>query len=146
MPIVLYVEEPGEPEELAEHMQGNELDPWLAAAFKLIATPPLSIDLRLGYGSTSVRALATSNVLAVLTRDAMTIREIDDPIDALVGLLPDAPGELRAQFGAAVVDAGGRRQRAADVVDWSSNDGVTQEALKARIGSMVDTIRSIVEK
>lgn len=138
MPIVLYVEDPAAPEQLTEHMQGSELDPWLVAAFKLIAHPTLAIDLRAGFGSTKIRALATGNVLAVLT-DQLTITEIDDPIDALVSL----PKDQKAQFGAAATDAGGRRHRAEPVV---TDEGVTQEALKARITAMVDTIRSIVDE
>ena len=137
MPIVLYVD--------AGDEDVRELDPWLVDALKVIANPAVSVDVRIGFGSSKISALATGNVLAVLTRDAMTISEHDDPVDELIALLPTGD-DVRAQFGAAVVDAGGRRHRAADVVDWASGDGITQEALKARIADMVDVVRSIVDK
>ncbi|MFE9744484.1 ESX secretion-associated protein EspG [Saccharothrix saharensis] len=132
MPIVLHVpDEPAPWSHLTAQglARGGELDPWLGAAFKLIANPPRSADLRLGIGRAAVRALAASTgsgaVLAVLTRDLLTVREVEvDLATALVGLLPRLPDglvggpDLRGQFGAAAIDRSGRRRRAADVVDF----------------------------
>jgi hypothetical protein len=132
MPIVLHVpDEPAPWSHLTAQglARGGELDPWLGAAFKLIAYPPRSADLRLGIGRAAVRALAASvgsgSMLAVLTRDLITVREVEvDLATALVGLLPKLPDglvggpDLRGQFGAAAIDRSGRRRRAADVVDF----------------------------
>ncbi|MFI9811095.1 ESX secretion-associated protein EspG [Saccharothrix variisporea] len=63
MPIVLHVaDDPAPWHDLtaAGLARGAELDPWLGAAFKLLANPPRSADLRLGFGSSAVRALAAS--------------------------------------------------------------------------------------
>ncbi|MBB5806536.1 hypothetical protein F4560_006304 [Saccharothrix ecbatanensis] len=110
MPIVLHVQdEPAPWSHLTEPglARGGELDPWLGAAFKLIAYPPRSADLRLGIGRSAVRALAassanapsattssanapsattssttastgsTGSLLAVLTGDVLTVSEVD---------------------------------------------------------------------
>ncbi|MFJ6670709.1 ESX secretion-associated protein EspG [Actinosynnema sp. NPDC091369] len=150
MPIVLHVpDEPAPWSHLTAQglARGGELDPWLGAAFKLIANPPRSADLRLGIGRAAVRALAAStgpsSVLAVLTRDLLTVREVDvDLATALVGLLPRLPDglvggpDLRGQFGAAAIDRSGRRQRAADVVDFH---GPTEpDLLRKRITALLD--------
>ncbi|WP_439423001.1 ESX secretion-associated protein EspG [Saccharothrix sp. HUAS TT10] len=118
MPYVLHVQdEPAPWDHLADQglARGGELDPWLGAVFKLIAHPPRSADLRLGLGTTAVRALAaptgSGSVLAVLTRDVLTVREVAaDLADALIGLLPELPG---GRVGGP--DLSGR---AADVVDF----------------------------
>jgi len=153
MPIVLHVQ--------ADHLDhraawaeltdlglalGNELDPWLVAAFKLVANPPRAVDLRLGLGSTAVRALAVSagsgGVLAVLTADRLTVRELDhaDLAGALVALVPEAPTDpdLRGQFGAAAIDVHGRRRRAADVVDF--HGPVDRAVLTARVVALLDEL------
>ncbi len=150
MPIVLHVQdEPAPWSHLTARglARGGELDPWLGAAFKLIAYPPRSADLRLGIGRAGVRALAASagsgSVLAVLTRDLLTVREVDaDLATALVALLPELPGglvggpDLRGQFGAAAIDRTGRRRRAADVADFHgpTDPGV----LRQRVAALLD--------
>lgn len=125
---------------------GNELDPWLAAAFKLMANPPRAVDLRLGLGRSAVRALAVSagsgGVLAVLAADQLTVRELGhaDLAAVLVALVPVAPvdPDLRGQFGAAAIDVNGRRRRAADVVDFH---GPTPRAvLEARVVALLDEL------
>ncbi|MGM1058762.1 ESX secretion-associated protein EspG [Saccharothrix sp. Mg75] len=153
MPIVLHVQDDPAP---WSHLtaqglaRGGELDPWLGAAFKLLAYPPRSADLRLGFGSTAVRALAassgTGSLLAVLRRDLLTVREVDhDLATALVGLLPRQPGgrvgapDLHGQFGAAATDRTGRRRRAADVVGFH---GPTDPAdLRERIAVLLNEFR-----
>ncbi|ONI82322.1 ESX secretion-associated protein EspG [Saccharothrix sp. ALI-22-I] len=150
MPIVLHVQdEPAPWSHLTAQgvARGGELDPWLGAAFKLIAYPPRSADLRLGIGRSAVRALAaatgTGSLLAVLTRDLLTVREVEvDLATALVRLLPELPDgrvggpELRGQFGAAAIDQSGRRRRAADVVDFH---GLTDAGvLRARVTALLD--------
>jgi hypothetical protein len=150
MPIVLHVpDDPAPWSHLTARglARGGELDPWLGAAFKLIAYPPRSADLRLGIGTAAVRALAAStgsgSVLAVLTRDLLTVREVDaDLAAALVGLLPGLPDglvgapDLRGQFGAAAVDRTGRRRRAADVVDF--HGPADPDVLRKRISALLD--------
>jgi hypothetical protein len=152
MPIVLHVpDEPAPWSHLTAQglARGGELDPWLGAAFKLIAHPPRSADLRLGIGRAAVRALAAStgsgsgSVLAVLTRDLLTVREVDaDLATALVALLPELPGglvgapDLRGQFGAAAIDRAGRRRRAADVVDF--HGPTDPDVLRKRISALLD--------
>lgn len=149
MPIVLHVQdEPAPWSALTARglARGGELDPWLGAAFKLLAYPPRSADLRLGIGRAAVRALAAStgagSLLAVLTGDLLTVRELDtDLATALVDLLPAMPDgrvgapDLRGQFGAAAIDRTGRRQRAADVVEFH---GFTDaDVLRARINALL---------
>ncbi|GGP80660.1 ESX secretion-associated protein EspG [Saccharothrix coeruleofusca] len=150
MPLVLHVEDAPAPwDELVRGglARGGEVDPWLVGACKLLATPPRSADLRLGIGSSAVRALAASAgsgvVLAVLRGDAVTVRELPraDVPSALVGLLPregDRVGaaELRGRFGAAVLDASGRRRRAQDVVDFHGLVGA--DVLRARLAALLD--------
>jgi hypothetical protein len=150
MPIVLHVQdEPAPWSHLTAQglARGGELDPWLGAAFKLIAYPPRSADLRLGIGSSAVRALAAStgagSLLAVLTGDRLTVRELNvDLATALVGLLPELPDgrvggpDLRGQFGAAAIDRTGRRRRAADVVDF--HGPVDPTALRTRITALLE--------
>ncbi|MCE6995685.1 ESX secretion-associated protein EspG [Saccharothrix sp. S26] len=150
MPIVLHVQDDPAP---WSHLtaqglaRGGELDPWLGAAFKLIAYPPRSADLRLGIGRAAVRALAATggsgSLLAVLTRDLLTVREVESDIaSALVGLLPRLPDglvggpDLRGQFGAAAIDVSGRRRRAADVVDF--HGPVDPDVLRKRVGALMD--------
>ncbi|QFZ23747.1 ESX secretion-associated protein EspG [Saccharothrix syringae] len=150
MPIVLHVQEPPAPwsrltaQGLA---RGGELDPWIGAAFKLLAHPPRSLDLRLGIGRSSVRALAASagngSLLAVLTGDRITVRELEvDLATALVDLLPAMPDgrvggpDLRGQFGAAVIDHTGRRRRAVDVVEL--HGFVDAATLRARLNALLD--------
>ncbi|MFI9006918.1 ESX secretion-associated protein EspG [Actinosynnema sp. NPDC053489] len=150
MPIVLHVPDGPAP---WSHLtaqglaRGGELDPWLGAALKLIANPPRSADLRLGIGRTAVRALAAStgsgSVLAVLTRDLLTVREVElDLATALVGLLPRLPGglvgapDLPGRFGAAAIDRSGRRRRAADVVDF--HGPTDPDLLRKRITGLLD--------
>jgi hypothetical protein len=168
MPIVLHVQEEPAP---WSHLtapglaRGGELDPWLGAAFKLIAYPPRSADLRLGIGRSAVRALAassantssanrssttastgsTGSLLAVLTGDVLTVSEVDvDLATALVGLLPVLPDgrvgapDLRGQFGAAAIDRSGRRTRAADVVDFHGPSD--PDVLRARITALLDQL------
>ena len=132
MPFVLHVQDDPAPwSHLTDQglARGGELDPWLGAAFKLIAHPPRSADLRLGFGTAAVRALAaptgSGSVLAVLIRDVLTVREVEaDLAGALLGLLPELPDgrvggpDLSGRFGAAAIDRSGRRRRAADVVDF----------------------------
>lgn len=125
---------------------GSELDPWLVAAFKLVANPPRAVDLRLGLGSSAVRALAVSagsgGVLAVLAADFLTVRELDHANLAaeLVALVPTHPvdPDLRGQFGAAAIDVDGRRRRAADVVDC--HGPVDPVALEARVVALLDEL------
>jgi hypothetical protein len=168
MPIVLHVQDDPAP---WSHLtapglaRGGELDPWLGAAFKLIAYPPRSADLRLGIGRAAVRALAassantssantsstntstgsTASLLAVLTGDVLTVSEVDvDLATALVGLLPRLPDgrvgapDLRGQFGAAAIDRSGRRTRAADVVDF--HGPADPDVLRARITALLDQL------
>jgi hypothetical protein len=163
MPIVLHVQDDPAP---WSHLtapglaRGGELDPWLGAAFKLIAYPPRSADLRLGIGRSAVRALAasstttssttastgsTGSLLAVLTGDVLTVSEVDvDLATALVGLLPRLPDgrvgapDLRGQFGAAAIDRSGRRTRAADVVDF--HGPADPDVLRARITALLDQL------
>ncbi|WP_447004789.1 ESX secretion-associated protein EspG [Saccharothrix isguenensis] len=174
MPIVLHVQDDPAP---WSHLtapglaRGGELDPWLGAAFKLIAYPPRSADLRLGIGRSAVRALAvptgtaspgtassgtasfgtastgTGSLPAVLTRDVLTVREVDvDLATALVGLLPCLPDgrvgapDLRGQFGAAAIDRSVRRTRAADVVDF--HGPTDADVLRARVAALLDQLRS----
>jgi hypothetical protein len=150
MPIVLHVQDDPAP---WSHLtapglaRGGELDPWLGAAFKLLAYPPRSADLRLGIGRSAVRALAAAtgsgSVLAVLTRDVVTVREASvDLATALVALLPRLPDgrvggpDLRGRFGAAAIDQSGRRRRAATVVDFHGPSD--PDVLRARITALVD--------
>ncbi len=152
MPIVLHVpDDPAPWRELTAQglARGGELDPWLVAAFKLIANPPRSADLRLGYGRSAVRALAASagsgSVLGVLTGDVLVVRELDsDVAAALVGLLP-VLGEgrvggpdLRGRFGASVIGADGRRRRAADVVDF--HGPADPMVLRSAIAALLDEL------
>ncbi|QQQ76257.1 ESX secretion-associated protein EspG [Saccharothrix sp. 6-C] len=153
MPIVLHV--PDDPAPWSHltaqgHARGGELDPWLGAALKLLAHPPRSADLRLGLGRAAVRALAasaaTGSVLAVLTGDLLTVRDVDDDLaTALVGLLPViADGlvggpDLRGQFGAAVIDRSGRRRRAADVVDF--HGPTDADLLRKRVTGLLEELR-----
>ncbi|NUT48851.1 MAG: ESX secretion-associated protein EspG [Saccharothrix sp.] len=150
MPIVLHVpDDPAPWSHLTAQglARGGELDPWLGAAFKLIAYPPRSADLRLGLGKSAVRALAAStgsgSLLAVLTRDLLTVREVDaDLATAVVGVLPELPDglvggpDLRGQFGAAAIDRTGRRRRATDVVDF--HGPVDPDPLRAAITALLD--------
>lgn len=152
MPIVLHVQDDPAP---WSHLtaqglaRGGELDPWLGAAFKLLAYPPRSADLRLGLGRSAVRALAASTgagaLVAVLTRDLLTVREVDaDLATALVDLVPALPDgrvggpDLRGQFGAAAIDQTGRRRRAADVVEF--HGFVDADVLRARINALLDSL------
>ncbi|MBY8851848.1 ESX secretion-associated protein EspG [Saccharothrix longispora] len=153
MPIVLHVQDDPAP---WSHLtaqglaRGGELDPWLGAAFKLLAYPPRSVDLRLGIGSTAVRALAastgTGSLLAVLRGDLLSVREAGhDLATALVGLLPRQPdgtvgaSDLRGRFGAAAIDRTGRRHRATDVVDF--HGPVDAGGLRRRIAGLLDEFR-----
>ncbi|WP_309109807.1 ESX secretion-associated protein EspG [Saccharothrix sp.] len=152
MPIVLHVpDEPAPWHDLtaAGLARGAELDPWLGAAFKLLANPPRSADLRLGIGRSAVRALAASagngTVLAVLTGDVVTVRELEsDLAAALVGLLPVLGGghvggaDLRGRFGAAVLDADGNRRRASDVVDFHGPTDPT--VLRSAVSALLDDL------
>ncbi|MET1074679.1 MAG: ESX secretion-associated protein EspG [Umezawaea sp.] len=133
MPIVLHVGHDRQAVAAAwselsdlDLVRGNEIDPWLASAFKLLASPPRSVDLRLGIGRSGVRALAGSaggsGVLAVLKDHELTVCDFahEDLVGELVALVPPftASARLRGQFGAAVLDPTGRRRRAADFVDF----------------------------
>lgn len=163
MPIVLHVQH--DPlatsaalSELSEVdlMRGGEVDPWLAAAFELLAGPPRAADLRLGIGRSGVRALAGSagggGVLAVLTGQELTVRDLaGDLVAELVALVPPftAGTHLSGQFGAAVLDASGRRHRAADFVDFHDTDtgrhladGTPADAavLRARVTALLDDL------
>ncbi|WP_447002251.1 ESX secretion-associated protein EspG [Saccharothrix isguenensis] len=101
---------------------------WLTAALELVADPPCSVDLRLGIGRSSVRALAASapedrGVLAILRGGLLAIIEFPDrrPAAHLVELVPpyEVDGvHLRGWFGASFVDTTGRRHRVRDVVDF----------------------------
>ncbi|MEU6150889.1 ESX secretion-associated protein EspG [Actinosynnema sp. NPDC047251] len=153
MPIVLHVpDDPAPWHELTERglARGGELDPWLGAACKLVANPPRSVDLRLGFGSSAVRALAASAgaevVLVVLSGNGLTVREsATDLAGALVELLPrhgeDLVGgpDLSGRFGAAVIDAAGRRRRAADVVDF--HGPVDPAVLRSGIAALLAELR-----
>ncbi|HWO66597.1 MAG TPA: ESX secretion-associated protein EspG [Umezawaea sp.] len=163
MPIVLHVQH--DPltrtaawAELAELdlVRGNEVEPWLASAFKLLANPPRAADLRLGIGRSAVRALAGTagggGVLAVLTGHELSVRDLaGDPVAELVGLVPPftAGSRLSGQFGAAVLDRGGRRRRATDFVDFHDTaagrhlaDGTAADdvVLRARIGALLNAL------
>ncbi|CAL9666755.1 hypothetical protein SUDANB95_07245 [Actinosynnema sp. ALI-1.44] len=154
MPIVLHVADDPAPWTdltVAGLARGAELDPWLGAAFKLLANPPRAADLRLGFGSTAVRALAASagngTVLAVLTGDVVSVRELaSDLASALVGLLPVLGGghvggaDLRGRFGAAVLDAEGHRRRAVDVVDF--HGPTDPAALRSAVTALLDELSS----
>ena len=163
MPIVLHVEHdpltrPAAWAELSEVdlVRGDEVDPWLAAAFKLLANPPRAVDLRLGLGRSGVRALAGASggdgVVAVLTGQELTVRDLGgDPVTEVVGLVPPfaAGTRLSGQFGAAVLDPRGRRRRAADFVDFHDTgtgrwlaDGTAAHAdvLRARVEALLDDL------
>ena len=163
MPIVLHVEHdpltrPAAWAELSEVdlVRGDEVDPWLAAAFKLLASPPRAVDLRLGIGRSAVRALAAvaggDGVLAVLTGQELAVGEVaGDLVSSLVELVPEyeAGTRLSGQFGAAVLDPRGRRRRAADFVDFHDTetgrwlaDGTAADAavLRARVGALLDDL------
>ncbi|MFI6098577.1 ESX secretion-associated protein EspG [Lentzea sp. NPDC051213] len=132
MPIVLHV-----PNAAEQHV--GDLDPWLAKALEQLAHPTLALDLRLGIGSTSTRAMVVaSGIRAVLTRDELTVEETTDMTQSLVELVP-AEG-IRAWFGAVAVDASGRRHRVDAIVD----EDITRPALKGRIDALLDEIRSKV--
>ncbi|MFF5094204.1 MULTISPECIES: ESX secretion-associated protein EspG [Actinosynnema] len=133
MPLVLHVPGPAAPwaDLVANGLAGaTALDPWLADACALLAAPPRSVDLRLGYGSAAVRALAAPSgpgaLRAVLAHHAVTLAELPSPDlpAALVDLIPAHAGgrigapDLSGRIGAAALDADGRRRRAADVVDF----------------------------
>ena len=163
MPIVLHVEHdpltrPAAWAELSEVdlVRGDEVDPWLAAAFKLLASPPRAVDLRLGIGRSAVRALAAvaggDGVLSVLTGQELAVGEVaGDLVSSLVELVPEyeAGTRLSGQFGAAVLDPRGRRRRAADFVDFHDTetgrwlaDGTAADAavLRARVGALLDDL------
>ncbi|MEU5696045.1 ESX secretion-associated protein EspG [Actinosynnema sp. NPDC020468] len=150
MPIVLHVDDDAAWADLTACglARGDEVDPWLGSALKLIANPPRSGDLRLGIGSGAVRALAASAgngaVLAVLAGGTLAVTGLDhdDLASALVGVLPVADDgtvgapDLRGQFGAAVVDASGRRRRAPDVVDFHGPAEPVE--LRGRVAELID--------
>lgn len=80
MPIVLHVPPADEP---------DAVDPWLAKALEQLARPTLALDLRLGLGSTSTRAMVVaSGIRAVLTKDEVVVDEAGDMSTALVELVP----------------------------------------------------------
>ncbi|PRY32664.1 ESX secretion-associated protein EspG [Umezawaea tangerina] len=161
MPIVLHVQHDrlavaAALSELSDLdlLRGNEIDPWLTAAFTLLANPPRSADLRLGIGRSGVRALAGSagggGVLAVLSDHELTVRDLahEDLAAELVTLVPPfAPAtRLRGRFGAAVLDPSGRRRRAADSVDFhdaetgrllSDGTAADPEVLKERVVTLL---------
>ena len=131
MPIVLHV-----PESTVERA---EPDPWLGKALHQLAFPTLAVDLRLGIGSTSTRAMVVaSGIRAVLTRDEVVVDEVSDMTAALVELVPETG--IRAWFGAVAVNDNGRRHRIDAIVD----EDITRPALKGRIDALLDTIRSKV--
>jgi hypothetical protein len=163
MPIVLHVQHDSLTRSTAwaeltelDLVQGNEIDPWFASAFKLVANPPRAADLRLGIGRRGVRALACSagsgGVLAVLSANQLTVRETQEDLAAeLVALVPPfTPGmHLRGQFGAAVLDASGRRRRAADFVDFHDTDegryladgtAADEDVLTARVDALLSDL------
>ncbi|WP_051771542.1 hypothetical protein [Saccharothrix sp. NRRL B-16314] len=81
--------------------------------------------------------------MAVLTRDVLTVCEVDgDLATALVGLLPRLPDgrvgapDLRGQFGAAAIDRSGRRTRASDVVGF--HGPTDPDVLRARVTALLD--------
>lgn len=132
MPIVLHV-----PEAADEH--DGDLDPWLVKALDQLARPTLALDMRLGIGSTSMRAMVVaSGIRAVLTRDELVVEEAGDMTAALVELVPEEG--VRAWFGAVAVDRTGRRQRVDVIVD----EDITRPALKERIDALLDAVRSRV--
>lgn len=132
MPIVLHV-----PQSAHEH--DGDIDPWLAKALEQLARPTLALDLRLGIGSTSTRAMVVaSGIRAVLTRDELVVEEASDMTAALTELVPEEG--IRAWFGAVAVDATGRKQRLDAIVDTD----ITRPALKGRIDALLDAIRSKV--
>lgn len=155
MPLVLHVQDDPAPwEDLVRRglARGGEVDPWLVGACKLLANPPRSADLRLGIGRSAVRALAASAgsgvVLAVLRGDAVTVRELPraDVPSALLSLLPRVDSgrvgaaDLRGRFGAAALDASGRRRRAEDVVDF--HGVVDAGELRARLVALLDGVHT----
>jgi hypothetical protein len=163
MPIVLHVQHDSLTRSTAwaeltelDLVQGNEIDAWLASAFKLLANPPRAVDLRLGIGRTGVRALAGSagsgGVLAVLRANELTVCETRaDLVGELVALVPPftAGTQLRGQFGAAVLDASGRRRRAPDFVDFHDTDegryladgtAADEDVLTARVGALLSDL------
>jgi hypothetical protein len=130
MPIVLHAPE--------STVEPDELDPWLVKAFHQLATPALALDLRLGIGSTSTRAMVVAGgIRAVLTRDEVVVDEVDDMATALVELVPEQG--VRAWIGA-IATKSGRRHRLDVIVD----EDITRPALKGRIDALLDTIRSKV--
>ncbi len=150
MPLVLHV--PGPPAPWSDLVaaglaRATALDPWLAGACALLAAPPRSVDLRLGYGSTAVRALAAPSgpgaLRAVLADRSVTLVELPSPDlpAALAALLPahdrgriGAPG-LSGRIGAAALDQDGRRRRAGDVVDF--HGPVHADVLLARAAALL---------
>jgi hypothetical protein len=131
MPIVLHV-----PESTVE-LDG--LDPWLAKALHQLARPTLALDLRLGIGSTSTRAMVVaSGIRAVLTRGEVVVEEVSDMTAALVELVPEEG--VRAWFGAIAMTGEGRKHRLDAIVD----EDITRPALKGRIDALLDTVRSKV--
>ncbi len=97
-----------------------------------------------GSGSGVGRAAGGGgSLLAVLTRDVLTVCEVDgDLATALVGLLPRLPDgrvgapDLRGQFGAAAIDRSGRRTRASDVVGF--HGPTDPDVLRARVTALLD--------
>ncbi|WP_053739679.1 ESX secretion-associated protein EspG [Nocardia sp. NRRL S-836] len=131
MPIVLHVPE--------STVDSDEPDPRLANALHQLALPTLALDLRLGIGSTSTRAMVVAGgIRAVLTRDEVVVEEVGDMTTALVELVPEKG--VRAWFGAFAMTADGRKHRVDVVVD----EDITRPALKGRIDALLDTIRSKV--
>jgi hypothetical protein len=131
MPIVLHVPE--------STVEPDGLDPWLAKALRQLARPSLALDLRLGIGSTSTRAMVVaSGIRAVLTRDEVVVEEASDMTAALVELVPEEG--VRAWFGAIAMTEEGRKHRLDAIVD----EDITRPALKGRIDALLDTVRSKV--
>ncbi len=131
MPIVLHVPE--------STVEPDGLDPWLVKALHQLARPTLALDLRLGIGSTSTRAMVVaSGIRAVLTRDEVVVEEASDMAAALVELVPEE--EVQAWFGAIAMTEEGRKHRLYAIVD----EAITRPALKGRIDALLDAVRSKV--
>ncbi|MEV0676766.1 ESX secretion-associated protein EspG [Actinosynnema sp. NPDC050436] len=153
MPIVLHVaDDPAPWSDLTARglARGGELEPWFGEVCALLASPPCSVDLRLGFGSSAVRAMAApagAGVVSVaLCGDVLNVREsAADLAGALVELLP-AHGDglvggpdLSGRFGASALDVDGRRRRAVEVVDF--HGPVDPAELRRGIAALLAGIR-----